>query len=177
MGGPSQFQRPPAQHIWASPHPRSCSGHLVPLHGLRTHDSSVMVTFPTRFFPLHGEVVSGWGGGGWVRSWCHLPGAAAEVGSAVPRVRGSCREQAPSAQKVADGGSQKALPFAARIPLPQATPRSPEYLPVEHDRGPVVITLLQDKDDVPGLDMELLWCLGHKPEQHTVRLPFQGPEG
>lgn len=34
MGEPNQSQRPPAQHIWAFP-----SGQLVPLHGLRTHDS------------------------------------------------------------------------------------------------------------------------------------------
>lgn len=37
MGGPSQSQRPSAQHIWAFPSPQ------------------VMVTFPTLLFPLHGE--------------------------------------------------------------------------------------------------------------------------
>ena len=80
-------------------------------------------------------------------------------------------------KRVAGAAPQKALPCAARTPGPQAHPRSSEYLPVEHDRGPVVTALLQDEDDVPRHDLELLWCLRHKPKQHPVGFPFQSPAG
>lgn len=91
---------------------------------------------------------------------------------------GQVKEGQLPACKAADAAPQKAchvLPGSCAINPP--TPPSSEYLPVEHDRSPVIIALLQDKDDVPWHDLQLLWCLRHKPKQHSVGFPFQGPAG
>lgn len=63
------------------------------------------------------------------------------------------------------------------MPCPQEHSCPSEYLPVEHDGSPVIVALLQDKNDVSGHDLELLCCFRHKSKEHTVSFPFQGPAG
>lgn len=57
----------------------------------------------------------------------------------------------------------------------KAPTTAPAYLAIEHDRGPVVTALLQNKDNVSWHDPELLRRLGHKAKQHAVGLPLQSP--
>lgn len=111
-----------------------------------------------------------------------VPGAATEGGSEAQPAPGSCKGQAPSAASHSriQKGKQRLISTqnteqpaamgrdstqvitlgssannaADAVPMSLAPPPTPlQYLSIEHDCGPVITALLQDKDDVPGHDL------------------------